>query len=236
MEKIRTFICLALLACCFIQSVHAQKANVHASEKTIQKIPRRGLQTAIRMEERMVNDTWENYLKKFGRVESSRKVYTMESAKIPALSEKPIRIISTIEEDKGTCTLFCAFDLGTSYITNQSNQYAAAEGFMQQFVQKLYEEERNAQVKEAEKALAEAVRQQEKRTNEGESLVRAQERNRNEKASLERKLEENRGEAEKLVRDVETNKRDQQTAVQEVEKKRRAVEEVKAKYAFMQTP
>lgn len=197
-------------------------------------MPRRGLQTTIRMDAGIATDAWENYLKKFGRVESSRRVYTMENAKIVALSDKPIRIISTIEEKDGSCTIFCAFDLGTAYITNQHSGYASAESFMQQFVQQVYEAERNEQLKIAEKALAEAQRASEKRTNEGESLVRGQERNRNEKASLQRKLEENKQEAEKLVQDVETNKREQQAAALEVEKKRRAVEEVKARYAIAQ--
>jgi hypothetical protein len=35
------------------------------------------------------------------------------------------------------------------------------------------------------------------------------------------------------VKDVDSNKREQQAAAQEVEQKRRAVEEVKAKYAFV---
>lgn len=234
MERISICLCLFLLYVGLATPLQAQRNDIQPAEKTIQKMPRRGLQTTIRMDERMVADTWESYLKKFGRVESSKRVYTMENAKIPALSDKPVRVISTIEANKGVCTIFCAFDLGTAYITNQSSGYSSAESFMQQFVQQAYEAERNEQLKLAEKALAEAVRGQEKRTNEGESLVRAQERNRNEKANLERKLEENKQEAEKLVRDVETNKREQQAAAQEVEKKRRAVEDVKARYGVAQ--
>jgi len=212
----------------------AQRNQIQSAEKVIQKMLRRGLQTSIQMDESLVNDTWESYLKKFGRVESSKQTYTVENAKVPALSDKPVRIISTIEENKGTCTIFCAFDLGTAYVTSQSSGYASAESFMQQFVQQLYEAERNERLKEAEKALAEAVRTQEKRTNEGENLIRAQERNRNEKASLERKQEENKQDAERLVRETETNKRDQQTAAEQVTQKRRAVEAVKAKYAFVE--
>jgi hypothetical protein len=234
MERISVCLCLFLLYAGLATPAAAQRTHIQPSEKTVQKMPRRGLQTTIHMDEGIVIDAWESYLKKFGRVESSKRVYTMENAKIAALSDKPVRVISTIEEKDGACTIFCAFDLGTAYITNQSSGYASAESFLQQFVQQAYEAERNEQLKIAEKALAEAERAREKRTNEGESLVRSQERNRNEKASLERKLEENKQEAEKLVRDVETNKREQQTAALEVEKKRRAVEEVKAKYTIAQ--
>ncbi|CAA9266815.1 MAG: hypothetical protein AVDCRST_MAG56-2819 [uncultured Cytophagales bacterium] len=233
MERIKLYLCLFLLYAGSVAPAAAQQNPVQSAEKTIQKMPRKGLQTSIQMDESLVNDTWESYLKKFGRVESSKRVYTMENAKIPALSDKPVRVISTVEENKGTCTIFCAFDLGTAYVTSGSSGYAAAESFMQQFIRQVYEAERDARLRVAEKALAEAVRGQEKRTNEGESLVRAQERNRNEKANLERKLQENKQEAEQLVKDVDTNKREQQAAAQEVEQKRRAVEEVKAKYAFV---
>jgi len=235
MERIKICLCLFLLYAGLVAPAAAQQNPVQSAEKTIQKMPRRGLQTTIQMDESLVNDTWESYLKKFGRVESSKRVYTMENAKIPALSDKPVRVISTVEENKGVCTIFCAFDLGSAYVTSGSSGYAAAESFMQQFIRQVYEAERDAKLRAAEKALAEATRSREKRTNEGESLVRAQERNRNEKANLERKLGENKQEAEQLVKDVDTNKREQQAAAQEVEQKRRAVEEVKAKYAFVGT-
>ncbi len=233
MERIKIYICLFLLYAGLVVPATAQHNSVQPAEKTVQKTPRRGLQTSIKMDESLVNDTWESYLKKFGRVESSKRVYTMENAKIPALSDKPVRVISTVEEKEGTCTIFCAFDLGSAYVTSGSSGYAAAESFMQQFIRQVYEAERDEKLRLAEKALAEAVRSQEKRTNEGESLVRAQERNRNEKANLERKLSENKQEAEQLVKDVDTNKREQQAAAQDVEQKRRAVEGVKAKYAFV---
>jgi hypothetical protein len=186
MERMKIYVCLFLLYAGLAVPATAQQNPVQPAEKTIQKTPRRGLQTTIQMDESLVNDTWESYLRKFGRVESSKRVYTMENAKIPALSDKPVRVISTVEENKGTCTIFCAFDLGSAYVTSGSSGYAAAESFMQQFIRQVYEAERDAKLRVAEKALAEAVRGQEKRTNEGESLVRAQERNRNEKANLER--------------------------------------------------
>ncbi len=235
MERIKRCLCLLLLYAGLVVPAAAQQNPVQSAEKTIQKTPRKGLQTSFLMDASLVNDTWESYLKKFGRVESSKRVYTMENAKIPALSDKPVRVISTVEENKGTCTIFCAFDLGSAYVTSGSSGYAAAESFMQQFIRQMYEAERDEKLRLAEKALAEAVRGQEKRTNEGESLVRSQERNRNEKANFERKLQENKQEAEQLVKDVDANKREQQAAAGEVEQKRRAVEEVKAKYAFVGT-
>ncbi len=215
------------------QVLLAQQEGVVPGERTIEKMNRSGLQTSVRMEERFVTEVWENYMRKHGRVSSARRVFTAESAKIPAISDKPVRIISTVEEHKGTVTVFCAFDLGNAYVTKGSPQYAAAEYFMKQFVGQLYEEERNERLKAAEKVLADATRQQEKRQSEGEGLTRAQTRNRDEKANLEKKLEENRQEAARLVQETETNKRDQQAAAQEVEKKRKAVEEVKTRYAFL---
>jgi hypothetical protein len=233
MKKICSIISFLSVFLLVQQVLLAQQEAVVSGEKTIEKMNRSGLQTSTRMEERFVTEVWENYLRKQGRVSSARRVYTVENAKIPAISDKPVRIISTVEENKGTVTVFCAFDLGNAYVTRGSPQYVAAEYFMKQFVGQLYEEERNERLKGAEKALADATRQQEKRLSEGEGLTRAQTRNRDEKANLEKKLEENRQEAARLIQEVETNKRDQQTAAQEVEKKRRAVEEVKARYAFL---
>ncbi len=126
MERIKIYICLFLLYAGLVVPATAQHNSVQPAEKTVQKTPRRGLQTSIKMDESLVNDTWESYLKKFGRVESSKRVYTMENAKIPALSDKPVRVISTLEEKEGTCTIFCAFDLGSAYVTSGSSGYAAA--------------------------------------------------------------------------------------------------------------
>ena len=58
MERINIYLCLFLLYAGLVAPAAAQQHPVQSAEKTIQKTPRKGLQTSIQMDESLVNDTW----------------------------------------------------------------------------------------------------------------------------------------------------------------------------------
>lgn len=222
---------LVLLCCTIITSIQAQKINVYGAEENIQKINRQGFKTTLKISEKAVARAWEDYLEEFGKVESSKGVYTVPSAKIKILSEKPVHIISKIAEDKNGTTVFYAIDLGNSFVTGQSSQASSAQKFLQDFAIKVYQEEFSDELKSAEKELATALKQQERKTQETESLLKEIERKKEEQQSLQKKLEDTKNDLEKLEKQVASSKKEQTESVSEVEKQKKAVEEVKQKFS-----
>jgi chromosome segregation ATPase len=222
---------LALLYCTLVTSIQAQKINVLSGEENIQKINRQGFKTTLKLSEKTVSRAWEDYLKDFGKVESSKGVYTVPTARIKTLSEKPVHIISKIAEDKNGTTVFYAIDMGNAFITQQSSQASEAQKFLQDFAIKVYQQEFGDELKSAEKELASALKQQERRTQETENLLKDIERKKEEQKTLQQKLEDNKKDLEKLEKQVTSSKKDQTESVAEVEKQKKAVEEVKQKFS-----
>jgi hypothetical protein len=211
----------------------AQQIAVHAGRETIHKVNREGISTSISMDEKRVAKAWENYLRNSGKVDYSKGVYTVEVAKIPAISDRPVRLISVVNSGKNATDVFCAIDIGSAYVTAQHPKYREAENFMQSFVKKLFQDEVAEQLKDAEKDLATAVKKRERSAQEGDNLVRDIERNKSEKEALERKLQENKVALEKLQRGVESNKKEQAEAESEVVRNQRIVDDIKRKYALI---
>jgi hypothetical protein len=222
---------LALLFCTIVTSIQAQKINVLSAEENIQKINRQGFKTTLKLPEKTIARAWEDYLEEFGKVESSKGVYTVPSAKIKTLSEKPVHIISKVTEDKNGTTVFYAIDLGNSFVTQQSSQASSAQKFLQDFAMKAYQDEFGDELKSAEKELASALKQQERRSQETENLLKDIERKKEEQKTLQQKLEDNKKDLEKLEKQVASSKKDQTESVSEVEKHKKAVEDVKQKYS-----
>jgi predicted RNase H-like nuclease (RuvC/YqgF family) len=222
---------LALLYCTIISSVQAQKINVFSAEENIQKINRQGFKTTLNLSEKTVAQAWEDYLKDFGKVESSKGVYTMPAAKIKTLSEKPVHIISKIAEDKNGTTVFYAIDLGNAFVTQQTSQASQAQQFLQNFAMKAYQQEFGDELKSAEKELAIALKQQERKIQETESLLKEINRKKEEQQTLQKKLEDNKTDLEKLEKQVVSTKKDQTEFLSKVEKHKKAVEDIKQKFS-----
>jgi chromosome segregation ATPase len=142
-----------------------------------------------------------------------------------------VRIISKVDANNNQSTIFYALDLGSSYVTRQSSQAGQAEKFLQDFVTKLYEDEFGNELKDAEKMLTIATKQQERKKLEGDALQKELERKKTEQENLQRKLEENKKEMEKLSAELEKNKQDQSTASTEVDKNKKIVEGIRQKFS-----
>jgi hypothetical protein len=209
----------------------AQKIKVTESEESIEKIPRKGLSTIIELDDNEVENNWKKQLKTYGKVDNSKGIYTVAVANVPSVSSSPCRITSIVKSSGKGTQVWYAIDLGSAYVTSQGNSgaYKAAEKILNDFAIFCYKDDINSQIKDAEKALSNSVKAQEKEINEGEGLVKDVERNKQDKINLEQKIKENGEQAVQLQKDIAKNKTDQAAAAQNVEKMKKALEVVKAK-------
>jgi hypothetical protein len=207
----------------------AQKIKVSESSETIEKIPRTGQSVIIALDENEVEDLWKKQLKNFGKVESSKGVYSVAIASVPSVSSSPCRITSIVKGSGKGSQVWWTIDLGNSMLTSNSSASKAAEKILHDFAVGCYRDDINNQVKEAEKALAGSVKSQEKEVKEGQDLIRDVEKNKQEKINLEQKIVQNGKDLEQLQKDISQNKTDQGAAAAEVEKMKKAVEVVKQK-------
>ncbi|MFN6944179.1 MAG: hypothetical protein ACK4ND_04465 [Cytophagaceae bacterium] len=210
---------------------NAQKINITESTEEVDKIQRTGLGAIVDLDKKALTKSWEKFLKNYGKLESSKGIYTIQLAKIPTISSQPCKIIAEIKSTKKGMLVWWAIDTGTHFVTTSTDKsaYKAAEKLLYDFIYNAYVEDVNEQVKDAEKAHANSVKSYEKEVKNGEKLVSDVEKNRKEKAKLEKALEDNAKEHDQLLKDIEGNKKDQKTASEEAEKMKKAVDVVKAK-------
>jgi hypothetical protein len=216
----------------FIYSLSfGQKIKVSESQESIEKIPRTGLSTIIALDDNEVEDMWKKQLKTFGKVENSKGVYTVALANVPSVSSSPCRITSIVKSSGKGTQVWYSIDLGNAHVTSSGNSsaYKAAEKILNDFAILCYKDDINSQIKDAEKALGNSVKAQEKEVKEGENLVKDVEKNKQDKLNLEQKIKENGDQAVQLQKDIVKNKTDQAAAGQDVEKMKKALEVVKGK-------
>src|SRR5690554_6758909 len=158
---------------------NAQKISVTESSETIEKISRTGMYTMIELDDKTIRKAWEKQLKTYGKVESSKDVYTIHVAQLSSVSNKPCRIISKLTSTPKGTKVWWAIDLGDSYVNSSTNNsaYNSAKKILHDFATQAYRDDINEQIKAAEKALASSVKNQEKEIKEGEDLVKAVEKN-----------------------------------------------------------
>ncbi|MEY3451017.1 MAG: hypothetical protein RL711_842, partial [Bacteroidota bacterium] len=189
----------------------AQKVMVTEHEETIDNVTRKGMSTIILLEQEITEKSWLKKLKEFGKVESSKNIYTVAIANISGISSTPVNIISTItQSDKGS-KVFWSIEMGKAYVSTKDDpaKYSTAEKILHDFAVMVYREDINDQIKDAEKVLSQTVKVQDKKVRLGGDLVNKVERNKQQKLNLEQKLRDNADELIQLQKDIEQNKLDQ---------------------------
>lgn len=223
------FLMLSLLIYSHYSST-AQTQTVVNHAEMIGKTQRTGLKTSVAFSERDVERAWKDYLKNFGRVSSRRGQFTMSSAKIPIISEKPIRIISKVAEESDKSTyIFCAFDMGAGYITNRDSRYSSAEGFMKDFAIKMYRDEYGEKIEDAEKTFANAQDTEKKLIEKDEEWAKEIQEARRDIIDMENKIQETRAKIIDLEKQIIDNRTNKMRAAEEVQQNKIIVEQMKVK-------
>ncbi len=222
---VKYLIAMSILACLANGQLQAQ--TVYAGEQTIDKQPMKGLILTVPLDGRQVEKDWEEQLKSYGRVSSSRSTYKVSTADIPAVSAEPLNLVSQLKTSRTSATVFVAFDLGGgNFIAPGNGNYDAAERLLKEFAAKA---QYNQEVRLAEDNFNESQKNHQKLVRTGERLQRDQERNKKEKENLLRRIDENAKELDQLTKDLETNKSDQANALTDLDTKKKGVETVKTK-------
>ncbi|MBO0935768.1 hypothetical protein J2I47_04330 [Fibrella sp. HMF5335] len=201
--------------------------TVYTGDQVIDKVTYKGIFLTLPLSDRQVEKEWEDYIKPYGRVNSSRGVYRITTADMRDISAEPVNFTSQVKGNKKSTTVFAAFDLGSgNFVSPGNGNYDAANKWLTDFATKTVF---NDEVRVAEEGFNESQKNHQKLVRNGERLVRDIENNKKEKERLLRKIDENAKELEQLQKDVETNKTDQAAALTDVENKKKNVETVKMK-------
>ncbi|QJW90204.1 hypothetical protein HNV11_12870 [Spirosoma taeanense] len=204
-----------------------QAQTVYAGESNVDNAKRPGVYLTLQGDGRLIEKAWEDQLKTYGRLATSRGTYRVSNADISDISPDPINLVSTVKASRSSATIFASFDKGSgNYVTPGSSGYSAAEKILKDFADKTRFMQ---EVRTAESSLEEAQKNHQKLVRNGERLQREIELNAKEKERLIKRIEENEKQLEQLKKDIETNKTEQETAVTELENRRKNVEAVKAK-------
>lgn len=210
-------------------TVGAQSITVSEMDQTVDKIRRTGLGTTLQLDKKLVKDLWVKQLKKYGKVKTSGSMITLESASIPSVSSRNVRVVGMVTGSGKGATAWWAIDLGDKWVTKGGTGYNAASKILHDFGVNAYREDINDQIEDAQKALEKVVKEQEKTVKHGEHLVHELKKNGEEKIQLEESLKKNGEEKITLQKDIEQNKKDQESMKQKVAEYQKAVDVVKAK-------
>ncbi len=203
---------IAALSCFLGYTGQAQ--TVLPDKREIDKSNFEGLYVTTKIDEKYLGKYWEEYLKQYGKVNSSRGgVYRVPSASIPSISSSAINMASQVSSKKGLSQVFIYLDLGNgSYVTQGTKGYAEAESFLKRFAEDaiLYDDARVA-----EEAMKEAEKNFSKLTRKGESL--------------KKDIDKTEKELVNLKKDLEINVKDVATSQTDLETKKKTFEDAKAK-------
>ena len=223
----KTLLSIALLTGLIALSSTTRAQTVYAGESTIDKVKSPGLYLTLQGDGRQIEKDWEAQLKTYGRMTSSRGLYRVPTADMPAVSPEPINLASTVKSSRTSATIFAAFDLGSgNFVTPGGTGYAGAEQLLKDFASKTL---LGQEVRTAEGGFDEAQKNHQKMVKTGERLQRDTEQNAKEKERLLKRIDDNAKELEQLKKDIETNKTDQANALTELESRKKNVEAVKLK-------
>jgi hypothetical protein len=216
----------------FFSKLFSQKVLVTSAQERIEGEIRKGMETMVVLDHKKVESEWVKFLKQFGKVTSKKGgIYLMDNAEIKDISATPMFIYSWVYPTNAGVRVFWSLFLGNEYITSEASlhRYNAAARMLKEFAVKLYIDDINEQIADAEKALNLAVKNQDKKIKEGIQIDKRIEANKKEKLELEEKLKSNAKEAVDLENAKKQNKLDQEAAQKEVEKMKMALERVKEK-------
>ncbi|MEZ4903447.1 MAG: hypothetical protein R2822_17625 [Spirosomataceae bacterium] len=205
---------LLTIAPIFILGYISNAQTVLPGKQEIDKASFEGLYVTTKIDEKYLGKYWEEYLKQYGKVSSSRGgVYRASSANIPSISSSSINLASQVSSKKSLSQVFIYLDLGNgSYVTQGTKGYTEAEAFLKKFAEDaiLYDEARVAEeaMKESEKDFSKLTRKEE---------------------SLKKDIEKTEKELVNLKKNLEINQKDVATAQTDLETKKKAFEAAKAK-------
>jgi len=207
-----------------IYTLVAQTVTIRPVTEFIIDRDLKGIQTVLYIDEKHVTRGWKDFLKEYGKVESpkgTKNVYSVALAKMPNVAFAPVVITSRITASNGAATIFYAIRDGDRFITDTtSSKYPIPRDLLHDFGVRMYREQVNREIEDAQKELDKRIRVNIQLVKKGESLQKDLEQNGKDRISYEEQLVKNQNDSIQLVRDIATNREQQQQTAQALEKQR----------------
>ncbi|MET3540665.1 hypothetical protein ABID22_001378 [Pontibacter aydingkolensis] len=210
----------------------AQQVKVEESEQTVNGVLRRGQQLTVQLDPKFVEKFWKDHLaNKAGKVKYSKGVYTIENAVVDTISNKPMRVLSTVGSGTNGSYVWWSLDMGVAYVDKSATpqEYAAAENFMRGFARKVYREDVLRQINEAEDVLRATKQEQDRVVKQANDIQLNIDKNKKRKQELEAELVRNANDLKQLEQEVINNQTQQEVSRQRVQDMEKAVEAARAK-------
>jgi hypothetical protein len=216
-----------LLMAMLLGSMTAQSQTILSGSEVFGKDRKEGFYMNINVEEKFIKKDWEEFISKYGGINSSKGVFTIAKSKMNDIAADPVDFTSKVSGEKGKSTVFVAFDTGGgNMVASSSSGYSGVEKLMQSFYSYAMH---NEDVRLAEKDAEESQKSLDKVSRTGEKIAREIEKNKKEKENLLKKIEENKTDLEKLLKDQTANVQDVENAKMALEEKKKSVQVVKEK-------
>ena len=211
-------------------SALAQKVEIEEKAMKSFGLERNGFATTLALEDKFVEKAWVKKLKEFGKVERDKNEYKVNLAEVPSVSNAQVTIYSYVLPSSGGVMVWYAIDKGSGYVNEENKkEFDAAVKILHDFGVERYVADINEQIKEAEDALRDVVKDQEKVVNKGSKLATDLEENKEHKIELLQELKSNKADSIVLEKEISFNLKEQDKMKQEVEKMKIALDNVKAK-------
>jgi len=212
-------------------TINAQKVVVTETEEKADEMKRKGLLIMLELDEEVVRREWQKKMRELGSIKTRSGAILVDQANMTSISISPVKLISTVQNNVKGTKVWYAIDLGDAYVTSTGDQvkFNEASKFLHDFGVALYIQDINEQIKEAEKVLANVVKEQERMILRGENLKNSINKNKTEKLRLQLKLAENDSTYRIIKIDSLQNVQNQKGSAENVEKMKRAVDIVKNK-------
>lgn len=216
-----------LLIFAVLVSFASKSQTILSGSEVFGKERKEGFYMNINVEDKYIKNDWEEFISKYGGINSSKGIYSIAKMKAKDISPDPINFFSKVTGEKGKSTVFVAFDTGGgNMITANSVGFSGVEQLLTSFYKYAMHKE---DIRLAERDSEEAQKNLDRVEKTGERIARDIEKNKKERENLLKKLDENKLELEKLLKDKASNEQDQENAKVALEEKKKAIQIVKEK-------
>ena len=221
----------------FTVSLNAQTVTVEKTKELVNGTKVDALRTTLLISDsRKVERQWSNFLKNFGKVQSSDGVLVIEEAIIDGISASVTSTSNVTSYSRVTLKaegteIWWALKDGEEFIgpDHKSTKFQRAENMLHQFGVDVYVNEINEDISDADRVIDNAAREYDRLLRESDNLDKKLEKNRFDKIKLEEKLVENANDSIQLKLQMQQNTTDQENALKEIEKLKSARESIRAR-------
>lgn len=222
--------CLIVLVLLSAHVVFAQKIKVLEENNTVENKYAQGYMVVVDLDLSSTKKAWQKQLKTYGKLIKDNNNITINAANVPSLPTAGANVYSiTSDSPNGLKIWLCILTPDKLTSTDKIASESQAKNILHDFAATSYRDNINDQIKDAERALIMANKNQERELKNKERIKNQILDNATDKIELEQKLKKNGEDLIQFNKNLEQNKLDQVKAAEEVERMKRATDLVKAK-------